>query len=554
MKIVHTFWIDEGKDPFKDSFGWCSAQYHVISWALSCLQLHQFYDNIELITDQKGKELLIDQLKLPYKKVRTSLENLHFNDVPSLWVTKKIYSYTLHEEPFLNVDGDVYIFETFPDDLFSGQLIAQNIEQGFDYYKELVDLVENTFDFMPSFFSTPYNQDKTLNGSNAGIIGGQHFGFFKLYFENVKAFVDLNKTKINQLPDALISNFNAVVEQFIFYRLSQELEIPIRYYLPPSLDPAFDGYADFHYLPKNCPYIHAMGSFKKNGWVCEQMAHRLRIDYPEYYYRILSLFESKAIGEKENQDQELAFYSQPHKSSYSIKYNIKSEEEKFQRTWQLASLVLNPENNSMNASEISILQALELMEKEPDNRSTAVLKDVFDFENEKLRLIQSMPADPIIFENEQNAIDNADMAFSDDFWREKVILKLSPLAMTIESQWDWSQNHVLFTRLKHNNIENNLTAEPYYYQTLLLPDKHHGEIIEYLLNPMETYVFSLLSKESYVSFSEILLQADRFFENVNKQKLLVYLEEAIRFLAYSGVLILKVNKSDLKIYENIQSR
>lgn len=554
MKIVHTFWIDEGKDPLKDSFGWCSAQYHVISWALSCLQLHQFYDNIELITDHKGKDLLIDQLKLPYKRVRTELEGLDFNDVPSLWVAKKIYSYTLHEEPFLNVDGDVYIFKPFPGNLISGQLIAQNIEQGFDYYKELVDLVENTFDFMPSFFSTPYNQDKTLNGSNAGIIGGQHFGFFKLYFENVKAFVDLNKTKINQLPDALISNFNAVVEQFIFYRLSQELEIPIRYYLPPSLDPAFDGYADFHYLPKNCPYIHTMGSFKKNGWVCEQMAHRLRIDYPEYYYRILSLFEYKAVGENENQVQELAFYSQPHKSSYSIKYNIKSEEEKFQRTWQLASLVLNPENNSMNASEISILQALELMEKEPDNRSTAVLKDVFDFENEKIRLIRSMPHDSLIYENEQNAIDNADMAFSDDLWREKVILKLSPLAMTIESQWDWSQNHVLFTRLKHNNIENNLTAEPYYYETLLLPDKHHGEVIEYLLNPIETYVFSLLSKESYVSFSEILLQAVRFFENVNKQKLLVYLEEAIRFLAYSGVLILKVNKGDLKTYKNIQSR
>ncbi|MGY6744494.1 MAG: DUF6734 family protein [Cecembia sp.] len=554
MKIVHTFWIDEGKDPYNDSFGWCNAQYHVMSWALSCLQLHQFYDNIELITDHKGKDLLIDQLKLPYKKVRTSLEGLQFNDVPSLWVTKKIYSYTLHEEPFLNVDGDVYIFKPFPDNLFSGQLIAQNIEQGFDYYKELVQLVQNTFDFMPSFFSPSFNQDKTLNGSNAGVIGGQHFSFFKLYFEKVRDFTDLNKTKINQLPEALISNFNAVVEQFIFYRLSQELEIPIQYYLPPSLDPAFDGYADFHYLPKNCPYIHAMGSFKKNGWVCEQMAHRLRVDYPEYYYRILSLLESKAIGEKENQAQELAFYSQPHKSSYSIKYNIKSEDEKFQRTWQLASLVLNPENNSMNASEISILQALELMEMEPDNRSTAVLKDVFDFEKEKLRLIQSMPADPIIFENEQNAIDNANLVFVDDQWKEKTVLKLSPMAMTIESQWDWSMNHVLFTKIKGNDVLSNLNLEPYYYLTLLLPDKHHGKVIEYLMNPMETYVFSLLSKESYVSFSEILLQADRFFENVNKQKLLVYLEEAIRFLAYSGVLLLKVNKRDLKTYENIQSR
>jgi hypothetical protein len=126
--------------------------------------------------------------------------------------------------------------------------------------------------------------------------------------------------------------------------------------------------------------------------------------------------------------------------------------------------------------------------------------------------------------------------------------------MTIESEWDWSQNHVLFTRVKYNNIENNLTLEPYYYQTLLLPDKHHGEVIEYLLNPMETYLISLLSKEKFVSITVVKEQVILFFENVNEGKVLIYLEEAIRFLAYSGVIFLKVYKSDLKTYENIQSR
>lgn len=543
MKIVHTFWIDEGKDPFKDSFGWYSAQYHLMSWALSSLQLHQFYDHVELITDTKGKELLIDQLKLPYQKVRTELEGLNFNDVPSLWVTKKIYSYTLHEEPFLNVDGDVFIFEPFPDNLFSGQLIAQNIEQGFDYYKELVDLVENTFDFVPSYFSAPFNQDKTLNGSNAGILGGRHFSFFKLYFEKVRAFVDLNRTKINQLPDALISNFNAVVEQYIFYRLSQELEISIQYYLLPSLDPAFYGYADFHYLPKNCPYIHALGSFKKNGWVCDQMANRLRIDYPEYYYRIIDFFETQTKGGT-GQAWHEGYKGPPNLiSGFSKKYSSKSEDEKFHRSKGIISTICNQEDISTELGKLPIFQAIEYLEGElTDKRSKAVLKDVFDFEKEKLRLIQSLPADPIIFENEQYAIDNANLVFVDDQWKEKAVLKLSPVAMCIESQWDWSMNHVLFTMIKGNDVVSNLDTGPYYYLTLLLPDKHHGEVVEYLLNPMETYVVSLLSKDSYVSFSEIVVQADRFFENVNKENVLVYLEEAIRFLAYSGVIFIKLDQ------------
>ena len=89
-----------------------------MSWALSCLQLNKFYNNVELITDSRGKELLIDKLKLPYKNVRIELDNLNFDCSPQLWVTNKIYSYTLHNEPFLNVDGDVYIFQPFPDDLF----------------------------------------------------------------------------------------------------------------------------------------------------------------------------------------------------------------------------------------------------------------------------------------------------------------------------------------------------------------------------------------------------------------------------------------------------
>jgi len=156
--------------------------------------------------------------------------------------------------------------------------------------------------------------------------------------------------------------------------------------------------------------------------------------------------------------------------------------------------------------------------------------------------------------HDKEAIDRANQAFATDHWKEKVVLKLSTLSMTIESEWDWSQNHVLFTRVKYNNIENNLTLEPYYYQTLLLPDKHHGEVIEYLLNPMETYLISLLSKEKFVSITVVKEQVILFFENVNEGKVLIYLEEAIRFLAYSGVIFLKVYKSDLKTYENIQSR
>lgn len=51
-----------------------------MSWALSCLQLKQSYDKVELVTDSEGAELLINKLHLPYTSCKTNCRAriLHF--------------------------------------------------------------------------------------------------------------------------------------------------------------------------------------------------------------------------------------------------------------------------------------------------------------------------------------------------------------------------------------------------------------------------------------------------------------------------------------------
>jgi len=64
MKIVQTFWTGHSEtydNPFDLKGGWLSGEYHWMSWALSCLQLKKFYKEIELVTDKKGKQILIDE-------------------------------------------------------------------------------------------------------------------------------------------------------------------------------------------------------------------------------------------------------------------------------------------------------------------------------------------------------------------------------------------------------------------------------------------------------------------------------------------------------------
>ncbi len=544
MKYVHTFWIDEGKNALEASFGWCSAKYHLMSWALSCLQLNKFYENVELVTDTRGKELLIDKLKLPYKKVRIELDDLKFDCSPQLWVTNKIYSYTLHDEPFLNVDGDVYIFQPFADGVLSGDLIAQNIEQDFDYYKELVKLVKDTFDFVPDPIKKQVESSVPIKASNAGILGGHDYRFFSGYFRLVRSFISENKNKINQLTSAQMVNFNAVVEQYIFHCLSQDLNVEVKYLLDTVYDPSFfEAFANFHYLPNNIPFMHALGDYKKNGWVCDQLANRLRLDYPEYYYRIITLIESHTKYFDGISPLEEFKDSCTNGSSFSRLYSEKSEIEIFCRTQKIISSICDKEQIPLNMSKSINFQVTDFLDKELTNTgSAALLKDVFEFEKEKMRLIQSLPSDDLMWKNEVKAIDNANRVFTDNNWQEKSELRLSPLFMTVESEWDWAQNPILFTRVKVNNVEKNFHLASYYYQTLLMVDKHHMEVIEYSLDPIEIYLLSVLSNIEFISFAEVNEKINAFFENIDKKEIPNHMEEAIRFLSYSGVISLRLKE------------
>lgn len=541
MKIVHTCWIDEGKDPLKDSFGWCSAPYHLMSWALSCLQLLQFYEDIELITDKKGKELLIDKLNLPYKKVRVELDNLDLVQIPGLWVMKKIYSYTLHEEPFLHVDGDVFVYAPFPKELLSGQLIAQNIEQDFDYYKELVGLVDVSFPFVPKPIKEQIDKKNEIQASNAGFLGGKNHAFFKDYFQMVEQFITVNQDQIKSLNPMQIRDFNQLVEQYMFHCLSAYQGIEVNYHLDPVYDPSYmEVFGNFHHLPTKSSYIHTLGDYKKNGWVCDQLAHRLRLDYPDYYRRISDLFESdqKSHSEKTHAVNKKDPYDKI--SSYSKDYLAKSEKEQFYRTDRMLTAICEKEGIAWDRTKFTIQEFKDYLESisniTPWKR---ILNDVYEFEEEKVRVIRS----PLLYKLEEeeafSAIQLANEALKDPNWQEKAELKLAANCKTIISEWDWSQNSVLFTRVKINPIENNLLLPPHYYLTILLWDRHHQEVIEYLLGPIGTYLLSVLNEEYYTSMSELVDKVSTFFELVDEKRILEMMDEEIRFLAYSGVIHLR---------------
>src|SRR6266511_4158572 len=128
MKFLQTLYLHDAIVPFIPGCGWHSSIYHLMSWALSCLQLKSIYKDVYLHCNNNAAKLLIQDLELPYSDFYETHENFALPNI-NLWALPKIYTYSLQNEPFLHIDGDVFLFKKLPESLLNSELIAQNKEE-----------------------------------------------------------------------------------------------------------------------------------------------------------------------------------------------------------------------------------------------------------------------------------------------------------------------------------------------------------------------------------------------------------------------------------------
>ena len=295
MKIIHSLWT---KPLFKekrlnafDRFmgGWSEKKYNYMSWTLSCLQFKKFYDTIELYTDNYGKKVLIEQLELPYTKVHVILDKLNNYDF-DLWAIGKIYTYSLQNEPFLHVDGDAFIWEKFNSKVESSDLVVQNKEINYPYYRESLKEIFSEFSYIPDCLHELKDKED-IQSINAGIFGGNDTEFIKGYTKEAFRFIDKN---INHLKRINIGIFNTVFEQLLFYYRAEQENKTI-YCYKKNINEKFEGLAEFNDVKKYTKYIHVVGDYKKNEEVGQKLERRLLVDYPEYYFKIIRLLKKNII-------------------------------------------------------------------------------------------------------------------------------------------------------------------------------------------------------------------------------------------------------------------
>ena len=288
MKLVQTFWTF-CRSAVEQPHGWLHAEYNLMSWTLSCLSIRENYDNLELYTDSEGKRVLIDLLNLPYTKVHTTLDN--FQCQPHHWALSKISTYSIQKEPFLHIDGDIYLPHSLPKRIMTAPLVAQNREIGTVYYRRMMDriLSYNTI-HIPKYIEDGLRKESVAS-YNMGFFGGTDLEFIHRYCNGVFSFMEQNHMNNPEVKHSMV-DCNVFFEQVIFAIMADCENLVAESVLGrPMKDEAYmvRDFCNLHQY-ENHDFFHILGGHKQNPYICDMLDRTLLARYPDYYMRVISLF------------------------------------------------------------------------------------------------------------------------------------------------------------------------------------------------------------------------------------------------------------------------
>jgi len=505
-KIVQTLYFNNSVDPLVHNFEWAAPVYHLMGWALSCLQIKKFYGSVTLHANTPAAALLIDTLNLPYDQVHITHDNLilpHHN----LWALPKIYTYSLQKEPFLHLDGDVFIFDKFSDDLLTGDLIAQNEEVATDYYLETQKELMTHFSYFPPSVDQDFRSDVPIKAVNAGILGGNSSSFFKTYCSEAFKYIYKNVAHLSSINT---HRFNVFFEQHLFYSLAKNEEIPIKFLIKGIIkDNRYKYLGNFHEVPFARRYLHLLGDFKRDEHTCRQMATTLRDLYPEYYYRIINICKSKNSPLSINFYKEGKFLSQQDYLIFNQNSKERYDTNCYKDIMQKNDQGTTATSNTGAAKAIASLnEAVAGLKQVGDLEKEAMQKDLKSFfENFRKSLIANYKYDvKYLYGRDLQAIN----WYRDIFEYNAVTSKVKIIACKeidiIKSDFNWAgvfNKKKLFKVKYYETLE--LQVGTFY--NLIIPEVFEDDFSLYDIDEMEAMILRHLEKPmAFSMLCKVLLE------------------------------------------------
>ena len=305
MKIIQSYWskplLSANKSVEQNRFngGWRNFRYCLLSMAYSCLTISRFYPEIELYTDDYGLKLLRDDLKLPYAKFHTDLNNINSID-PAFWAYGKIYTYSLQNKPFLHIDNDIFIWKKFSQEVMNAKVICQNVEwinpQNTNDYIDVMKYVCNKMQNVPDIL----RQSSVTYAGNMGIFGGNDIEFIHSYTaESMSCF---NKMYDDMLASGnMKGKFNIIFEQLLLMEIAMMKGKQLDYLMEESDTSDISKYFTIESAQYEEKFVHCLGALKTSDFICEQIEYRMKYEYPRYYETILSYLDGFGMKFPENE-------------------------------------------------------------------------------------------------------------------------------------------------------------------------------------------------------------------------------------------------------------
>ena len=268
---------------------WLSPRHHYYAWVVSAMLAKAAYGNVHLIADGPAKEVLVDVIGIPYDTVSVSLGTTPVP--PRVWCVSKLEAFRSlvdDGQPFIHIDGDVFLFGRLPKHVEEAGVIAQNREDDTCHPVRTVYTVpkRNLMARLPHLPEAwpAATQDYAYN---TGLFGGSDTTALRQY---VDATDDLVRSPANRAAWQHIGtlqafeqwSFNCVIEQHTLFAVAQQNGTHVRTLFGPS-----DICSGRHQEEK--AFYHALG--EKNvasvpGSLTYRLAARVEKNWPAMKRRI----------------------------------------------------------------------------------------------------------------------------------------------------------------------------------------------------------------------------------------------------------------------------
>ena len=504
MKLVQTLYCSNLSELKHACFGWAKPCYHWIGWGLSSLQLNKLYPNTTILYCNNRTNEFIQKLQLPYFKVDDCLKKLNLAD-SRLWAFPKLNTYSQQKEPFLHLDGDVFLFKKFDEKLFSSGLIAQNEEIATEYYASTQEQLMLHFNWFPDCVTEDFNKPEPIRAVNAGIIGGTDIDFFQEYTKEAFKYVEQNLINLSKIN---ADRFNVFFEQHLFFSLAKKKAKQISFLFPDIVnDNQYQHLGEFHEVPCSKSYLHLLGQYKKDETTCLQMAAKLQELHPDYYERVIKLCHENGMyyphqklyqhyffaGESlfDLRTSSVNAYSQMEINSSHLSDYITCD---LPCTKVLHEFINKEKGEALE--EISFQELIEDLEKFKSELSKTLLSRQVKPEYLYGRDLESQEWYCNLFSSVDNSKSKCIMRCKDNF--------------IVESGYDWARLYNSLYRVGVTHYENVVLGKDVYYN-LIVQEANDYIVSLYDLDEMEKLILEYV--ETPRSISSVVKEMEQYIED-----------------------------------------